>query len=259
MATVFETTIEGAQAHNIPSLAAPSQPATLSIVIPAYNEQFRLPKSLQKIDEYLKGRGWSAEIIVVNDGSTDSTLKVLQDISLQSSFLRVLSYDRNVGKGFAVRSGVLVAKSELILLCDADLSTPIEEVDRLRAALIEGHDIVIGSRYSARSSQLVVQPISRRIIGRTFSAIVSIIGVRGFKDTQCGFKLFRRSSVQRVFVPMKTRGFSFDVELLLRGKSANLRILELPVRWIADPDSRVRPIRDASRMILELLWMRGFL
>ena len=231
----------------------------LSLVVPAYNEEDRLGRTLDALLAWLDRTGVDGEILVVDDGSRDATSDVARRASARDARVRALGYAPNRGKGFAVRAGVLAARGEQILFCDADLSTPIEEIELLRQRLSDGYDVAIGSRHLAASRILVRQPLHRRLLGRVFNGVVSLLAVRGFADTQCGFKLFRREAARRIFPRVKTDGFAFDVEILIRAREAGLRIAEVPVRWQNDSASRVRPIRDSIRMLAEILRMRGIL
>ena len=231
----------------------------LSVVIPAYNEAKRLPNTLLEVDAFLRRQGYDSEIIVVDDGSRDGTLDRVRELAGSIPSIRVLTYGGNRGKGFAVKTGVLAASREAVLFTDADLSTPIADVERLWTFYDRGADVVIASRRHVSSEILVRQPWRRRLIGQVFSLIVSTLGVRGFKDTQCGFKLFRAGTTRPIFPALKTDGFAFDVEILMRARGLGLRIAEVPVRWTDSPDSRVHPVRDSWRMFLELLRMRGLI
>jgi dolichyl-phosphate beta-glucosyltransferase len=230
---------------------------SLSIVIPAYNEEGRLPKTLEEIDAFLRERGYDAEILVVDDGSRDRTLERAREMTATIPSLRVLTYGRNRGKGYAVKTGVLAASRPAVLFSDADHSTPIADIDRLWAAYDRGCDVVVASRHLAQSQILVRQPVHRRAMGRVFNLVVSLFGVRGIRDTQCGFKLFRAEAARRIFSKLKTDGFAFDVEVLMWARHFGIRIAEVPVRWVDSPGSRVHPIRDSRRMFVEILKMRG--
>lgn len=231
----------------------------LSVVVPAYNEQKRLGRTLDALRAWLDRTGVDGEILVVDDGSRDATSDVARRAAALDPRIRALGYAGNRGKGYAVRTGVDAARGAQILFCDADLSTPIEEVESLRRRLAEGWDVAIGSRHLAASRILVRQPLHRRHLGRVFNGVVSLLAVRGFADTQCGFKLFRREAARRIFPRVKTDGFAFDVEILIRAREAGLRVAEVPVRWQNDSASRVRPVRDSLRMLAEILRMRGIL
>jgi dolichyl-phosphate beta-glucosyltransferase len=243
----------------VPVRPAPPAAASrsYSIVIPAYNEEKRIPQTLQAIDAFLRRRGDDVEVLVVDDGSRDGTSDRVRELMPGMPSLRLLRTDPNHGKGYAVRRGILAATREAILFSDADLSTPIEEIDRLWEPYGRGADVVVASRHLAQSNILLRQPPHRRVISRVFNMIVSIFGVRGVRDTQCGFKLFRAATMLRIFAALKTDGFAFDVEVLMRARESGLRIVEVPVTWVDSPESKVRPIVDSSCMLVEILKMRG--
>jgi len=230
----------------------------LSVVIPAYNEEKRLPRTLRAIDQYLAAEGYDAEILVVDDGSTDRTRDRVAELRTSIRSLRLLSYGKNRGKGYAVKIGILAAAQPAVLFSDADLSTPIEEVARLWARYEEGFDVVIASRHWPESGLIVDQPFHRKLVGRAFNTVISMLAVRGFRDTQCGFKLFRAEAARRIFGALRTERFAFDVEVLLRARRLGLKVAEVPVRWVNSPDSRVHLVRDSARMLLEVLRMRRF-
>jgi dolichyl-phosphate beta-glucosyltransferase len=232
---------------------------SLSVVIPSYNEEARLPRTLREVGDFLASRGCDAEILVVDDGSRDRTREAATAAGASCPLVKVLGYLDNRGKGFAVRTGFLAATREAVLVSDADLSTPIGELDRMWPFYDQGYDVVIGSRRLSGARLEIPQPLYRRGMGRAFNLIVSTLAVRGFQDTQCGFKLFRRAASQEMFRGLRTRGFAFDVELLLRARRLGLRVREVPVRWINSPDSRVRVLRDSARMLREIFRMRGLL
>jgi dolichyl-phosphate beta-glucosyltransferase len=241
----------------IPERRVASGRCALSVVIPAYNEESRLSPTLRKVGEYLRAAAEPFEIIVVDDGSRDATLAVARRLQKELPELRVLGYPRNRGKGYAVRTGALEARGESVLISDADLSTPIEELESLRRAIEEGAHVAIGSRHLEGSRIEVRQPLGRRYLGRIFNLVISLLGVRGFADTQCGFKMFRAAEARRIFSRVKTPGFAFDVEALLLARGFGCRVKEIPVRWANSSASRVRPVRDSVLMLVEVLKMRG--
>lgn len=232
---------------------------SLSVVIPAYNEEARLAQTVLETDAFLRDQGYEAEIIIVDDGSIDHTRQVSEDLQRRVPGLRVIGYDRNRGKGFAVKTGFLAARRDAVLFSDADHSTHISQLNRLWPWYDRGYAIVIGSRALKDSSIVVRQPLSRRIMGRTFNMILATLGLRGIRDSQCGFKLFRKDSSGILFRRLKTEGFAFDVELLLRARDAGLRIAEVGVRWENSPASHVHALRDPLKMLLDVCRMRGFL
>ena len=234
-----------------------SPPPDLSIIIPAYNEERRLPKALDRIGAYLNARPWRSEIIVVDDGSSDATAKLVESYRDKYPGLRLISNGRNRGKGFSVRHGILEARGEIVLFTDADLSTPIEEADKLLVALREKHfDAAIGSRAADRSLIEVHQSAFREQAGILFNLLVRWITGTGFSDTQCGFKAFRRERAGILFKQQRIERFGFDPEILFLAKRHGLRVAEIPVRWSHDSATKVHVIADGIRMFFELLVVR---
>ena len=234
-----------------------SPPPELSIIVPAFNEERRLPKTLDGIEAYLASRRFNAEIIVVDDGSTDGTAALVEDRRSGSPSLRLVSNGQNCGKGFSVRHGMLEARGEIALFTDADLSTPIEEADKLLAALREGaFDVAIGSRALDRSLIRVHQSPARELAGIIFNFTVRMITGLPFSDTQCGFKAFRRERARIVFEQQRCEGFGFDPEILFLAQRHRLRIIEIPVHWSHNSGSKVRVMIDSVRMFAELLTIR---
>jgi dolichyl-phosphate beta-glucosyltransferase len=207
--------------------------SSISIVIPAYNEERRLPKTLDSILEYLAGRGFPAvEILIVDDGSKDGTAQIADQYSRKDPRIRLLRNPGNRGKGYAVRHGMLEAAGDWILFSDADLSAPIEDLDTLLAAAsAHGAEIVIGSRAIDRRMVGVRQPLWREISGRTFNLVMRLIVGLAYRDTQCGFKLYSRGAARAVFPRQTLDGFSFDVEDLAIAKQLGLRAVEVAVHW----------------------------
>jgi dolichyl-phosphate beta-glucosyltransferase len=230
---------------------------SLSVVIPAYNEEVRLPPTVESIHEFVTRHGYDAEIIVVDDGSTDRTFDAAAALQHRFSELRVLKQPRNLGKGAAVRAGVLASRRRTILFSDADLSTPIASLERLWPWLDRGYEVAVGSRSAPRSEVLRHQSFLRENMGRVFNRIIGLLGLRGFRDTQCGFKLFRAEAGKHLFRALKTRGFAFDVEILIRARRLGFKVAEVGVQWINSPDSRVHAFRDSARMLVEVLKLRG--
>ncbi len=228
----------------------------LSIVIPAYNEERRLGPSLDAIAAYVRRRRLRAEILVVDDGSTDATGAVALSRWGRVPGLELIAPGVNQGKGAAVRAGVMAARGARVLFSDADLSTPIEELAGLEAALNAGADLAVGSRALDRTRVTVRQPLYREAAGRVFNALVQRVGVPGIADTQCGFKLFPAELGRRLFRLQRVPRFGFDVELLFLARKAGCRIAEVPVRWVNSPDTRVRPLRDGGRAFLDLALIR---
>jgi len=228
----------------------------LSIVIPAFNEEQRLGPSLQKILGYLDGKSFQAEIIVVDDGSTDRTAEVAGAVLEGRLPYRVLRREKNQGKGSSVREGVLAAAGQVILFTDADLSTPIEELDKFILRLEEGFDIVIGSRALPGCDIRVPQAAPREALGKVFNRLVRLFVMKGCLDTQCGFKVFRRGAAMDLFSRLTSRGFAFDVEILVLAGKLGYRVGEVPVIWCNSPPSRVRILRSSWQMLRELWRIR---
>ncbi len=227
----------------------------LSVVIPAYNEEKRLGATLERTIDYLTGQKADFEILVVDDGSSDGTTALAAGFADRG--VRVLENPGNRGKGYSVRHGMLEATKDLVLFSDADLSTPIEEVERLAAPILAGDaDVAIGSRAVRGANIEVSQPFYRVLMGKTFNRFVRLIAVGGIADTQCGFKLFTRDAAQAVFSRQRFDGFSFDVEILFIARNRGLRIAEVPVRWVNDPDSKVSAVADSARMFGDLFKVR---
>jgi dolichyl-phosphate beta-glucosyltransferase len=212
----------------------------ISIVIPAFNEANRLMGSLDRIADYMDAQHPDYEIVVVDDGSVDTTASLVRDRMARYPRLRLESYGTNRGKGYAIRYGVQRAHGDAILFSDADLSTPIEELDKLLPLLAAGADIVIGTRADPRSDVRVRQPFYRDRAGKLFNWLVRTLLLPALNDTQCGFKIFRRATVMPIIADLYVDRFAFDVEILYLADQRGLRISEVPVTWINSPDSRVR-------------------
>ena len=229
----------------------------LSIVIAAYNEQNRIGESLLKIKAYLDARGSDYEIIVVDDGSTDNTRQMAANYKSEITNLKVIGYPENKGKGYALRQGVFASKGDAVLLTDADLSTPIDELDRLLPLISnQQHDVVIGSRALEPNKVLKKQPWWRQGMGKTFNRIVKVLVLDGFNDTQCGFKLFSGEAAKSLFKEARIDRFAYDVEILALAKKNGYRISEMAVRWINSPESKVNPIFDSMQMLFDLVKIR---
>jgi glycosyltransferase involved in cell wall biosynthesis len=229
---------------------------TYSIVLPAYNEGERLAASLEKILAYAARRGWTAEIIVVNDGSSDNTCEIVRNLASSYPMLRLLENPGNRGKGYSVRNGMLHATGDILLFSDADLSSPIEETEKLFAAIGAGADVAIGSRWIDAKLQIRRQPLHRRLLGRIFNLALRVILGLEWKDTQCGFKAFRRPAAEAIFPLQRIERWGFDPELLYLAKRLDLKISEVPVSWSHREGTRISPFRDGVRMFWELLRIR---
>jgi glycosyltransferase involved in cell wall biosynthesis len=227
-----------------------------SIVIPAYNESARIAASLERVLAYIDQRGWDAEVLVVNDGSRDNTAEIVHDYLKKSPRLRLLENPGNRGKGYSVRNGMLHAGGDILLFSDADLSSPIEEVDKLFAAIANGADIAIGSRWLESHLQTQRQPLYRQLFGRVFNLLLRVILGLKFKDTQCGFKVFTRHAGQTIFPAQKIERWGFDPELLYLAKRFGFSVAEVPVAWAHREGTRINPLRDGIRMFGEMLKIR---
>lgn len=225
----------------------------VSIVVPAYNEANRLPRSLSAIYSHLSRAQYTAEVIVVDDGSTDGTAALVSAAACNFPGLRLLENHRNYGKGYSVRRGVLQSQGRYILFTDADLSTPIQEADRLLALLQQGWDIVLGSRALDPRLLQKPQPWLRRQAGNLFHRMVRNLMRLPFRDTQCGFKAFRRPAAIQLFQLQRIDRFGFDVEVLWLARHLGLECLEVGVVWVNNPNSHVSLLRDGPRMMLDLL------
>lgn len=230
----------------------------LSVIIPAHNEAGRILPHLSSIHEYLSTRGRSYEIIVVDDGSSDDTLKVVRNFAKHEPALRVIPLPTCVGKGGAVRQGMLAARGHLQLFTDADGATAITELDRLEQALTAGADLAIGSRSLASKQRgfTVSARWHRSLLGNCFQSVVRLGGIHGIGDTQCGFKLFERSIARDLFSVSTINGYGFDLELLFVAQQRGYRIAEVPVNWIDQPGSKVRLFHDSIAVVRELLLIR---
>ncbi|HKS97736.1 MAG TPA: dolichyl-phosphate beta-glucosyltransferase [Terriglobia bacterium] len=229
----------------------------LSIVIPAYNEYLRLGTSLEKTRQYLAAKNFASELVIVDDGSRDQTPELLREAAARFPALRVLRNEPNQGKGYSVRRGVLEARGEFVLFTDADLSAPIEEADKLLAALkSSGADAAVGSRALQRELVGVHQPWFREYAGRGFNLLVRLFTGLRIRDTQCGLKLFRRATTRRAFELQCVTGFGFDPELLFLIERLGGKLVEVPVRWYDNPATKVRFLRDSTTMFLDLIRLR---
>jgi glycosyltransferase involved in cell wall biosynthesis len=227
-----------------------------SIVIPAFNESARIPATLQSVVACIRERGWDAEVIVVNDGSRDATAEVVQNFAVHSPEVRLIQNPGNRGKGYSVRNGLLRARGEVVMFTDADLSAPIEEAERLFAAIAAGADIVIGSRWLEKGRQTHRQPLYRQFFGRCFNAVIRLVMGLQFADTQCGFKAFTRAAAQTVFQLQTIERWGFDPEILFIALKRGYRIQEVPVSWGHDERSRMSYLKDGMKMLEEIAVIR---
>ena len=228
----------------------------LSIIIPAFNEESRLPETLTKIAAYIKDSGRETEILLVDDGSTDRTAAVAESMRAQLPNLRIISNGVNRGKGFSVRHGMLQAQGRLALFTDADLSAPIEEAGKLLAAVEASYDVAIGSRAMNRSLISARQSRFREFAGIVFNTVVRLCLRLPFVDTQCGFKAFRREPCKIIFEQQRIERFGFDPELLYLARHHGLRSTEIHVRWAHSPGTKVSMFRDSLQMFADVFLIR---
>jgi glycosyltransferase involved in cell wall biosynthesis len=240
----------------VPELPEGRGAVDLSMVIPAYNEARRLPPTLARLRDYLDAGPDSYEVLVVDDGSDDDTVAVARGVAREWPQLEVLTLAHNQGKGAAVREGMLHARGALRAFSDADLSTPIEELPRLRSHLGGACHVAIASRDAPGSDIQVHQPRWREFMGRTYNRILRLLVLPGIRDTQCGFKLFTSEAAQACFAPLETFRFGFDAEVLVRAHRRGWEIAEVPVQWRHVEESRVGGIGDALRMLYDLVLLR---
>lgn len=229
----------------------------LSVVIPAYNEERRLGPTLEKVLRYLKARKKPFEVLVVDDGSSDSTAPLVRKLMKKEKRLRLVMNGGNRGKGASVRHGIEQSKGDRVLMTDADLSTPIEELEALEAAL-KNADLAIGSRALDRSRITRRQPLYREAAGRFFNLLVRLLTVSGISDTQCGFKLLRAPAAKAIFAKQRVPRFGFDVEALYLARKMGLSIAEVSVAWENSPETKVRPVQDGLRTFLDLALIRMY-
>jgi dolichyl-phosphate beta-glucosyltransferase len=226
----------------------------LSIIIPAYNEEQRLPESLPQIISFVSQQEYPIEVIVVDDGSADRTADVVQGFQEEAPFL-VLHRVEHGGKGHAVRAGMLRARGDYLFLCDSDLSMPIAEVSKFLPSALGDYDVAIASR-EIEGARRYNEPAYRHLMGRVFNLIVRLFAVRGVHDTQAGFKCFRREAARQIFRLQTIKGWGFDVECLFIAQRRGMRVLEVPINWYYQDRSQVKPIQDTYHMFLEVLRVR---
>lgn len=232
-----------------------SQPS-VGIVVPAYNEAVRLPKTLARLNEYLGAQSYDWKVVVISDGSTDDTVAIVQDFATKHPQFSVVASTPNRGKGYVIRLGMTTVDADLLLFSDADLAAPIEEIEKLLPKISEGYAVAIGSRPLKESRLEIRQPKFREYAGRAFNKAVQMLAIKGIHDTQCGFKLFTRECAQDVFKRCTLDGFSYDFEALMIARDLGYRIAEVPIRWAHQEGSKVRFLRDGTRMLLDLVRLR---
>lgn len=236
-------------------------PVYLSVVIPAYNEEERIADSLYCVKDYLHTRPYHSEIIVVDDGSHDLTTEIVKFIDIYGEEIleqeagSLMENVKNVGKGFSVARGILRARGDIILTSDTDLSTPIEEIEKLLPYFSEGYSVVVGSR-NLPASHVEAKPWRRRFLSRIFNLCVQAFVIRGVSDTQCGFKAYRRDAAHRIAMLQRIYGFGYDVEHLYLAQKLGYTIKEVPVKWRHHDGSKVNPFLDSLKMFRDLLRIR---
>lgn len=237
-----------------PNPTNPESCPFLSVVIPAYNEESRIGDTLRSAIDYLGTQAYTWDVLVVDDGSTDDTARVVEEFAEADPRIGLLSVSHG-GKGWAVRNGMLRSKAEYRFLCDADLSMPIEQVDRFLPPAMEECDIAIGSR-ELPGAHRIGEPSRRHLMGRVFNGLVRLVVVPGISDTQCGFKCFRGPVAEGLFGSQLLSGFAFDVEMLFLARRRGLRIVEVPIDWHYRSLSRVRAFRDSLSMLMDVMKVR---
>jgi glycosyltransferase involved in cell wall biosynthesis len=228
----------------------------LSIVIPAYNESARIEATLDRVMTCVSEHGWDAEVLVVDDGSKDDTVAIVEHWMQVHPRLHLIRNPGNRGKGYSVRNGLLQAAGDVVMFTDADLSAPMEEAELLLAAIAEGADVAIGSRWMDRTRQTIHQPLYRQFFGRCFNWVTRTIMGLPFKDTQCGFKAFRRPVAQVVFRLQTIERWGFDPEILFIARKLKFAIAEVPVTWGHDERSRMSYLKDGAKMLEEMAAIR---
>lgn len=242
--------------HPDKGVDAVSEYPQYSVVIPAYNERARIPATLQAVVDCIRARGWSAEVVVVNDGSQDGTAEVVRAFAAHAPEVRLLENPGNRGKGYSVRNGLLHSLGNVVMFTDADLSAPIEEAEGLFEAIRQGADIAIGSRWLERTRQTIRQPLYRQFFGRCFNAVTRMVMGLPFADTQCGFKAFTRGAAQTVFQLQTIERWGFDPEILFIALKRGFKIVEVPVSWAHDERTRMSYLKDGMRMLQDIAQVR---
>lgn len=226
----------------------------LSIIIPAYNEEKRLPTTLVQVDDFVQSQPYESEILIVENGSKDRTFQIAQAFSEQNPCFRVL-HEEQRGKGLAVKRGMLAARGEYRFMCDADLSMPVSEIPRFLPPMLKDIDVAIASREAA-GARRIDEPFYRHLGGRVINLMIRILALPGLQDTQCGFKCFQRQAAEDLFSSLTLTGWAFDVELLYIARRRGYRMAEIPIPWYFDPESKLSLARDSLRMGLDLLTIR---
>ncbi len=225
----------------------------VSIIIPAYNEEGRLPRSLAQIVEYVRSKDACIEVLVVENGSRDRTTEIADDFAARYPFMRVLHSEK--GKGSAVQAGLMAGRGRYLFMCESDVSMPIRELDKFLPPARDGYDVAIGSR-EGPAAHRYNEPPYRHLMGRVFNLIVRVLAIPQFQDTQCGFKSFRREVAREIFADLTMHGWSFDVEALFIAIHRGYKVIDVPIDWYFDCESRVDPIPDTMRMVRDVLKIR---
>jgi dolichyl-phosphate beta-glucosyltransferase len=235
--------------------AVAAEPLTLTVIIPAYNEQERIGGTVHALVEYLSAGAWTWEIRVVDDGSTDDTARAVTEAGRGRPGV-VLQQEPHRGKGGAVKAGMLAAAGALRFMCDADLSMPVEELARFLPPALRDFDIAIGSR-EGHGARRIGEPLTRHLMGRTFNYVVQQALLPGIEDTQCGFKMFTAAAAEAIFRRVTVTGWAFDIEVLYLARLLGLRVVEVPIEWHYRSESQVSMVRDSVGMLREVLRIRG--
>jgi dolichyl-phosphate beta-glucosyltransferase len=231
-------------------LAAPF----FSLIIPAYNEEHRLPDTLKQVTAYLQAQPYEFEVLVVENGSTDNTLAIAQAFAVENPRVRALQNNPR-GKGLAVKQGMLEARGEYRFMCDADLSMPVTEINKFLPPTLSGYDIIIASREGPGSVRYN-EPIYRHLGGRGINLIIRLLALPGLQDSQCGFKCFTARVAEDLFRVQTLSGWSFDIELLYVARKRGYRLVEVPIHWYYQTESKVHAVRDALRMTRDIFIIR---
>jgi dolichyl-phosphate beta-glucosyltransferase len=241
--------------HNDTGVMALNMPTPfLSIIVPAHNEERRLQLTLPRIDTFLQTQPYTAEVIVVENGSKDQTSEIVRRFAETHPYVRLIEIDAR-GKGLAVKAGMLAARGDYRFICDADLSMPIEEIVKFLPPIVSGYDVMIGSR-EGKGARRIGEPEYRHFMGRVNNLIVKFFAVRDFEDTQCGFKMFTRQAAEDLFSVQQMAGIGFDVEVIFVAQRRGYKIVDVPITWYFDPDSRMKLVQDSLRMLQEIWQIR---
>jgi len=226
----------------------------LSIIIPAYNEERRLPTSLDQVDRFVAAQAYPIEVVVVNNNSRDATRRIADEFAAQHAYVRVLDQPRQ-GKGAAVQKGMLEGQGEYLFICDADFSMPVDEISKFMPPNTTSYDVAIASR-EVPGARRVDEPQYRHLMGRVFNLIVRVLAIPKIQDTQCGFKVFRRQVARDVFALQTIDGWGFDVEVLFIALKHKYTLIEVPITWYYKPQTKISPLRDSINMVLEVMRVR---